>query len=978
MLFALLSQNLYAALGCDELDGATIFSQEVVPVYLGFFGDPLAPESINNNLGLHGSSISAKSVRNPVGTYGSTSSNFSVNNSAAQSPPEIFKWGELLGHLTNNGSFTDGTSLDDVEGCTFNATVASTLPGPIENFDATDGLFTDRLELTWDASEGATGYDVFFSETLGGERFYISSTGSTSMTLVGGELEFIFYLWVLPWNSFGDGTAVGDTGFFAAEFDIDTNSTTEITGLWWNADESGWGVTLTQQYDIIFATLFTYNDDGSPTWYFASDCRVTANECSGELYRATGGAEITEPWGDTEIEVEDVGFISFTFANDGVGRMTFTLNGQSGAKDITRQEWGTLSPDAPKTALWWDENESGWGVTLIQQTDVAFATIFSYDKSGEPTWHFTSSCIVSGDTCSGQLFFNTGGTPLTQVWDGTNLDREEVGNIEFNFSDSDNGSIDFTIGNSVADKMVSRQVWATGPRTTVPDGWQKGQFSPTIQFESSCAIPRGGIDPGTLLPYTDVQGQALDERNWLRSWSHDLYLWYDEIIDQNPENFQTLAYFDQLKTHAITPTGNLKDKFHFTFDTEAYRVLTQSGVAVGYGATFGIIQASPPREIVVAFTEPDSPATSAPANLIRGARLVQLDGIDVLNGDDPDGLNAALFPKEAGEIHEFVVQDPGSSTTRAFSMTAQEVTSVPVQNVTILETQTGNVGYMQFNDFIRPAEQQLIDAMNQFNAAGITDLVLDLRYNGGGLLAIASELAYMIAGPVATSGRTFEQLEFNEKHPFFDPVTGLPLDPIPFIDTAVGFSAMTGLPLPVLNLQRVFVLTGPGTCSASESVINGLRGVDVEVIQIGSTTCGKPYGFYPTDNCGTTYFSVQFRGINDKGFGDFTDGFSPENTALSEGTPIPGCSVADDFTHLLGDSEEGKMSAALQYRVDGSCPAASGFGPTRLVSGLPDLSATEATIRKSPLQENRILSPELFLRLPFHPGKPLGHGQPLH
>jgi carboxyl-terminal processing protease len=968
-LLVLLSQNLYAALSCSELNGAYLFSQESTPTYLGFFGHQLSLESVNNNLGPHGSSIGSSSVRNPLGAYGSSSSALSAANTSAQSPPQIFKWGELIGRLTNNDAVSDGTSQEMADNCEFDALVASNSPGSVANFLASDGLFPDRLELTWDAAEGAAGYDVFFSDSIDGQRFYISSTAETSMTLVGGEPEFIFYLWVLPWNSFGDGSAVGDTGFFAPDFDIDIHSTMEITGLWWNSDESGWGVTLTQQYDVIFATLFTYDDDGAPTWYFASDCRVTANGCSGELYRATGGAEITQDWGDRSIDVEDVGFISFTFVNDAVGQMSYTLNGQSGSRYIIRQEWSTLSPGASMSALWWDKAEPGWGVTLMQQTDIAFATIFSYDSNGEPTWHFASECLVSGESCTGLLYEISGGKPLTQSWDGSDLEFNEVGNIEFSFSDSDNGAIDFTLNAQTAEKTITRQVWATGPASIDPDGWQKGQFLPAIQFESSCANPRGGIDPATQLSYPDVQGLALDENNWLRSWSNDLYLWYDEIADQNPENFQTIEYFDQLKTQLLTPSGNQKDKFHFTYDTEAYRVLSESGVTVSYGATFGIIQASPPREIVVAYTEPDSPATLSPANLLRGARLIELDGVDVVNGNDPDTLNAALFPAGAGETHAFVVQDPGSNETRSFSMTAQEVTSVPVQNVTMLETATGNVGYMQFNDFIRPAEQQLIDAVNQFKAAGITDLVLDLRYNGGGLLAIASQLAYMIAGPVATTGRAFEQIEFNEKHPFFDPVTGQVLDPIPFINTAVGFSATTGLSLPVLNLSRVFVLTGSGTCSASESVINGLRGVDVEVIQIGSTTCGKPYGFYPADNCGTTYFTVQFRGINDKGFGDFTDGFSPANTTLNAGTSVPGCSVADDFTHLLGDSGEGKISAALQYRVDGSCPAASGLSRTRLVSSLPDLSAAEAVIKKSPLQENRILTPELFNRL-SHPRLP--------
>ena len=91
-----------------------------------------------------------------------------------------------------------------------------------------------------------------------------------------------------------------------------------------------------------------------------------------------------------------------------------------------------------------------------------------------------------------------------------------------------------------------------------------------------------------------------------------------------------------------------------------------------------------------------------------------------------------------------------------------------------------------------------------------------------------------------------------------------------------------------MNLSRVYVLTGGTTCSASESIINGLRGVDVEVIQIGSTTCGKPYGFYPEDNCGTTYFSIQFKGVNAAGFGDYADGFSPSNTSGAAARRVPG------------------------------------------------------------------------------------------
>src|SRR5207247_2119019 len=154
-------------------------------------------------------------------------------------------------------------------------------------------------------------------------------------------------------------------------------------------------------------------------------------------------------------------------------------------------------------------------------------------------------------------------------------------------------------------------------------------------------------------------------------------------------------------------------------------------------------------------------------------------------------------------------------------------------------------GYLVFNDHAASAEQRLISAVNTLKAASVQDLVLDLRYNGGGYLAIASELAYMIAGPTRTSGKTFERLQFNSKNPTRDPVTGDPLDPIPFSSSTVF--ATTTSALPSLNLSRVYVLTSADTCSASESVINSLKGVGVDVYQIGGDTCGKPYGFYPRD-----------------------------------------------------------------------------------------------------------------------------------
>jgi hypothetical protein len=417
----------------------------------------------------------------------------------------------------------------------------------------------------------------------------------------------------------------------------------------------------------------------------------------------------------------------------------------------------------------------------------------------------------------------------------------------------------------------------------------------------------------------------LNELNWLRSWNNDLYLWFDEVTDQNPAGFATDAtYFNALMTTQTTASSKPKDRFHFTYQTSVWEALSQNGVSAGYGANFVVIAAMPPREVVISYTQPGSAATNPPANLARGAKLLAIDGVDLVNATDPasiDILNAGLAPQTIGESHTFSVLDAGAGAPRTITLVSANVTETPVQNVHTLMAPNGSlVGYMLFNDHIATAEAELVAGFSQLKTAGVHDLVLDIRYNGGGYLDIASEVAYMIAGGGATTGQTFELAQFNSKHPTVNPVTGAALAPVDFHAAAQGFSTPAGQALPTLNLTRVFVLTTASTCSASEAIINGLRGVNVEVIQIGSTTCGKPYGFYPADNCGVTYFSIQFQGINAQAFGNYPDGFTPQNTVATEGVLLPGCSVADDFTHQLGDSAEGILASALSYQSNGACP----------------------------------------------------------
>ena len=477
-------------------------------------------------------------------------------------------------------------------------------------------------------------------------------------------------------------------------------------------------------------------------------------------------------------------------------------------------------------------------------------------------------------------------------------------------------------------------------------GYVAGVHMPADQFKGQCAAPRPGNS-------NDRPGSTLAENLWLRSWTHETYLWYSEVPDIDPAGYSTASYFPVLKTSAVTSSGRPKDRFHFTYDTAVWQSLAQSGVEIGYGAEWSVLSSSPPRRIVVAYTHANEPASRSPVLLQRGEEVRAVNGVAI---DDATAaqLNAALWPATSGETHTFTLRSP-LGITRTVSMTSEQVTLEAVQNVATIASNGSLVGYLQFNDHLAQSEQALVGAIVNLRNANINDLVIDMRYNGGGYLAIASELAYMIAGPALTSGRTFEVVRFNDKNQTVNPVTGQAIAPTPFYSTAQGFTVARGTSLPTLNLSRVYVLTGSGTCSASESVINGLRGVGVEVVQIGSTTCGKPYGFYGTDNCGTTYFTIQFQTVNAIGFGDYADGFSPANTSGTLGEPLPGCSVADDFDHVLGDPLEGRLSAALGYRISGSCPAATGLGLKRASTwDLEGSEDEESKLRgKSILRENR-------------------------
>ncbi len=443
-------------------------------------------------------------------------------------------------------------------------------------------------------------------------------------------------------------------------------------------------------------------------------------------------------------------------------------------------------------------------------------------------------------------------------------------------------------------------------------------------------------------------GDLATEKRWLRAYMDAAYLWYREIpaVDAAAPAFSSDTaggfypsidnYFAALKTPQFTASGRAKDEFSFTYPTRLWRQLSQSGIALGYGIEWTLQSRTPPRNIRIAYIEPGSVAANA--GLRRGDTLVSVNGVSADDGTDAgvDLLNEALFPSAVGTYGFSFSRSGAPLAVQVF--TAGLVVKQPVLQTQVLDVGGQRVGYIVFNDHVVPSEAQLIAAVQTLASAAVSDLVLDLRYNGGGYLYIASELAYMIAGPARTAGKAFERLRYNDKRSA-ENIT----EPFRSVSCLLNasFNCTSVQPLPTLDLGRVYVLTSGSTCSASESLVNSLRGVDVDVQLIGGRTCGKPYGFTARDNCGISYFPIEFQGVNDKGFGDYADGFEPA------------CQAGDDLSQPLGAVTEGQLAAALYLRANnGRCapPVAVNHG-----------AATERArmMLRGPARENRIFAPQV-------------------
>lgn len=396
---------------------------------------------------------------------------------------------------------------------------------------------------------------------------------------------------------------------------------------------------------------------------------------------------------------------------------------------------------------------------------------------------------------------------------------------------------------------------------------------------SACTSDSGGSVP---LSACSVDGQKQFVVDAMREW----YFWND-LLPANVDisQFETPDNVLEFLTTFSPDDGEGEpiDRFSFINSAQADQAFFGEGRFEGFGFSSRFVAADDLRLTRVFL---DSPGYRA--GLRRGQRILELDGRSIADIEAAEGIGAVL----ALPMLEFTMRAPDDSEFTV-AITKEIVTIDPVPQHRIIDAGGGrNVGYIELASFISTADSQMDSVFAQFNAAGVNEVIIDLRYNGGGLVSTANLLGDFFGGDVAEN-LVFSKNIFNDLRASTNNITT-------FFDR-LGNS---------VSLSRLVVITSGSTASASELVINGME-PHVEVTIVGANTFGKPVGQVGLEFCDQILRPTAFQTTNADDFGDYFDGL-----------PVD-CAAADDLDVAVGADTDPNMVAALEFLETGACPAAS-------------------------------------------------------
>jgi carboxyl-terminal processing protease len=385
---------------------------------------------------------------------------------------------------------------------------------------------------------------------------------------------------------------------------------------------------------------------------------------------------------------------------------------------------------------------------------------------------------------------------------------------------------------------------------------------------------------GFTAPASAQQGPSnctvTGQNTYVRDVMRDFYLWYQFLPNENPSRYASPeAYLEAVRYRALDS--------HFSYITSkaANDAFYSDSQFIGLGLSTMTTESE--MRVLQVFDE--SPASEA--GFARGDRILEINGLRVSTLIERGLIGGAFGPGEIG-VEVRVVFQSRTGEEKGATMTKRPVTIPTVSLTRVFEIDGKTVGYIFFRNFVRPSYDALNDAFAALKEAGATELVLDLRYNGGGLVDVAVHLASLIGGSV-TSGNVFAEFRHNDRNTRYD-------ETLRFKEPAEQ----------ALGLSRLFVIATRSSASASELVINSLRPF-IPVTVIGDRTYGKPVGQYGFDFCEKVLAPVSFKLVNADGQADYFDGIAAD------------CAAPDDIEHDLGAGDEGSLAEALHYIRTGSC-----------------------------------------------------------
>lgn len=363
-------------------------------------------------------------------------------------------------------------------------------------------------------------------------------------------------------------------------------------------------------------------------------------------------------------------------------------------------------------------------------------------------------------------------------------------------------------------------------------------------------------------------------RQAVNSIMHEWYYWYDEVPYLNINDYPRADSL--LRALIYKPI----DHWSFLITEQDYNNYFVSGSYAGHGFQMGVDREGNIRIIFL------YQATQAyTAGMRRGWILKKVNGTAATRNN----VFALMGAANIGVTNTFLfVNNTGTDVT--LSLTKENITIHPVLYSNVYSIGTTKVGYLVFQDYIDKANEELNDVFDDFKSQGVSQVIVDLRYNGGGSVDVANHFGSLLAGTKA-SGSNYVNLLYNEKHPEENKTYTL--------------ENLTSS----IDLTRVFFISGPGSASASELTMIGVKPY-IETFFVGSTTSGKPYGMNGFDltDWGYIFFPITFKYANSVGYSDFVDGIAPDHF------------VEDDILHDFGDTRESCLRAALYYIEHGAFP----------------------------------------------------------